>query len=179
MSIDWNHLFVPTTPLLELVLRGTIMYLVLLAAMRILVRRHIGSLNLMDLLLVVLIADAAQNAMADEYHSITEGFVICGTLIGWNYLMDALAYRYDFVARLLEPPPLPLIKHGRLQRRNMRTEFVTEDEVLSQLRQQQIESIADVRLAHLEPDGSLSAFRFDGKSSSAKIGGKHRQSPAT
>jgi uncharacterized membrane protein YcaP (DUF421 family) len=179
MDVDWNHLFVPTTPLFELVLRGTVMYLALLVAMRVLVRRHIGSLNLMDLLLVVLIADAAQNAMADEYRSLTEGFVICGTLIGWNYLMDALAYRSDFVARLLEPPPLPLIQHGRLKRRNMRSEFITEDEVMSRLRQQQIDSVADVRLAYLEPDGSLSAFRVDGESSSAKTAGEHRRSAAT
>lgn len=151
------------------------MYLALLAAMRVLVRRHIGSLNLMDLLLVVLIADAAQNAIADEYRSITEGFVICGTLIGWNYLMDALAYRSEFVARLLEPRPLPLIKSGRLLRRNMRTEFVTEDEVMSRLRQQEIELVADVRLAYLEPDGSLSVFRKDGRSSPSQHSGKNRQ----
>jgi uncharacterized membrane protein YcaP (DUF421 family) len=63
--IDWQTLFVPTTPLLELVVRGSAMYLLLLAALRFLVRRHIGSLSLMDLLLMVLIADAAQNAMGD------------------------------------------------------------------------------------------------------------------
>ena len=54
----------------------------LLPALRVLVSRHIGSLSMMDLLLMVLIADAAQNAMASEYRSITEGIVLCGTLIG-------------------------------------------------------------------------------------------------
>jgi uncharacterized membrane protein YcaP (DUF421 family) len=60
----------------------------------------------MDLLLLVLIADAAQNAMAGEYHSISKGLVLCGTLFGWNFLLDWLAYRYDWVARLLECFPL-------------------------------------------------------------------------
>src|SRR5687767_943015 len=93
MSLDWESLLVPTTPLIELILRGTLMYFALLLALRLLVRRHVGSLSLMDLLLLVLIADAAQNAMAAEYRSITEGLVLCGTLIGWNYLLDFLAFR--------------------------------------------------------------------------------------
>lgn len=156
MNLDWERLFVPQTPLLELVLRGTVMYFALLAALRMLVRRHIGSLSLMDLLLMVLIADAAQNAMGDDYHSITEGLLLCGTLIGWNYLLDFLAYRYRTVEKLLEPSPLPIVKHGRLQRRNMRQEFLTEDELLSQLRQQGVEDYRTVELACIEPDGGIS-----------------------
>jgi uncharacterized membrane protein YcaP (DUF421 family) len=57
---------------------------------------------------------------------------------------------------------LPLIKNGRMLRHNMRKEFITEDEVRSQLRQQQIEDVAAVRLAHLEPDGSISVVRANG-----------------
>jgi uncharacterized membrane protein YcaP (DUF421 family) len=163
MDIYWRGLFLLDTPFFELVIRGTVMYFAILAAMRVLVRRHVGSMNLMDLLLVVLIADAAQNAMADEYRSITGGLVLCGTLFGWNYLLDMLAYHSEFVARLVEPAPLALIKNGRFQRRNMRQEFVTEDEIMSQLREQQIEDVRDVRLAHLEPDGALSVLHSDNK----------------
>src|ERR1041384_3126193 len=94
MTVDWQTLFIPKTPILELIIRGSAMYLMLLAALRILVRRHVGSMSLMDLLLMVLIADAAQNAMSNEYRSLTEGIVLCGTLIGWNYFFDWLAYRY-------------------------------------------------------------------------------------
>jgi uncharacterized membrane protein YcaP (DUF421 family) len=163
MSFDWTSLLVPTTPLIELILRGTVMYFALLLALRLLVRRHVGSLSLMDLLLLVLIADAAQNAMAAEYRSITEGLVLCGTLIGWNYLLDFLAFRSKRVARFLEPPPLPLIRNGRLQRRNMRQEFLTEEEVMSQLRQHGIDDLQTVRLAYIEPDGAFSILRSDGK----------------
>src|ERR1041384_6886535 len=136
MNVDWETLLVPSTSVLELILRGTVMYFVLLAALRVLVRRHVGSLSLMDLLLMVLIADAAQNAMAGEYKSITEGVVLCGTLIGWNFLFDWLAYRYPAFQKILEPSPLPVIRNGQFQRRNMRQEFITEDELRSQLRQQ-------------------------------------------
>lgn len=163
MAIDWEKLFIPNTSLLELVIRGSVMYLLLLAALRVLVRRHVGSMSLMDLLLMVLIADAAQNAMADEYRSISEGVVLCATLIGWNYLFDWLAYRYSAFEKLLEPPPLPVIRNGRMLRRNMRAEFITEDELLSHLRQQEVQDVREVRSACLEPDGGLSIVRNDRK----------------
>lgn len=168
MAINWNQLFVPALPLLELALRGSVMYLGLLVAMRVLVRRHAGSLSLMDLLLVVLIADAAQNAMAGEYRSITEGLLLCGTLFFWNYALDFASYRFDAVAKILEPPPLPLVKNGRMLRRNMRQELITEEELASQLRQQEVEDLQEVKLAYLEPDGALSVFRSGKKRANSK-----------
>ena len=162
MEIDWRELFYPQTSLVELVIRGSVMYLLLLAALRVLVRRHIGSLGLMDLLLMVLIADAAQNAMADDYRSITEGLVLCGTLIGWNYLLDWLAYRYSFFQKLLEPAPLPVIRGGAFVRRNMRMELITEEELRGLLRQQGITDPAEVKMAFVESDGGLSVVRRDG-----------------
>jgi uncharacterized membrane protein YcaP (DUF421 family) len=156
MTVDWHSLAVPQTPMLELVLRGTVMYFALLTALRVLVRRHVGSLSLMDLLLMVLIADAAQNAMANEYKSLTEGLILCGTLIGWNYLFDALAYRYSWFQRLLEPAPLLVIENGQMLRRNMQREFITKDELLSQLREKGVHAPSEVEKAFVEPDGCIS-----------------------
>jgi uncharacterized membrane protein YcaP (DUF421 family) len=85
--------------------------------------------------------------------------VLCGTLIGWNYLFDWLAYRYPAFQKILEPSPLPVIKDGRLLKRNMRQELITEDELLSQLRLQEIQDVSEVQLAFLEPDGALSIVR--------------------
>ncbi|WP_442483045.1 DUF421 domain-containing protein [Aeoliella sp. SH292] len=164
MNIDWHALFVPDTSLPELILRGTFMYIALLAALRVLVRRHIGSMSLMDLLLMVLIADAAQNGMADEYRSLTEGAVLCGTLFAWNYLFDWLSYRYKWFQRILEPAPLPVIQNGKMLRRNMQRELITKDELQSQLREQGVHDVSEVEFAFIEPDGGVSVFRKDGTS---------------
>ena len=70
MPVNWNAMFVPEHSLVEIVLRGTIMYIVLFSILRFFMKRQSGVIGIADLLVIVLIADAAQNAMANEYKSI-------------------------------------------------------------------------------------------------------------
>jgi len=159
-AIDWHRMLVPSASLVELVIRGSLMYLLILAGFRIF-RRDAGSLSVSDLLVVVLIADAAQNGMAGEYHSLTEGAVIVATIFFWNYLLDWLAYRSPTVARLLHPPPLLLIQHGRIDYKNLRSQLITRTDLMEQLREQGVEEVASVRKCFLESDGRLSVIRED------------------
>jgi uncharacterized membrane protein YcaP (DUF421 family) len=156
--IDWREMFVPTGSLLELVVRGSLMYLLILAGFRVF-RRDAGSLSVSDLLVVVLIADAAQNGMAGEYKSVTEGAIVVGTIFAWNYALDWLAYRSRFVYWLLHPPPLPLVRNGQIQYRNLRSELITKDDLLSQLREQGVEDVGSVKKCFLESDGRISVIR--------------------
>jgi len=157
-SIDWRAMWVPDESLLDVVVRGSVMYLGLVFLFRIL-RRDTGNLSQADLLLVVLIADAAQNGMAGEYRSITAGLVLVGTIATWSYVLDWLSYRYRFVERLLQPAPLPLVRNGVMLLRNMRQQYITADELKSQLRQQGIARIEEVGNCYLEPDGQISVIK--------------------
>jgi len=159
-TLDWHQMFVPSGSLLELVVRGSLMYLLILAGFRIF-RRDAGSLSVSDLLVVVLIADAAQNGMAGEYKSITEGIVVVTTIFGWNYVLDWLAYRSRFVHWLLHPPALPLIRNGGIHYRNLRSQLITRDDLLALLREQGVEDVRDVKECRLENDGRLSVIRAD------------------
>jgi uncharacterized membrane protein YcaP (DUF421 family) len=145
----------------ELILRGSVIYLGLVLTFRFVLRRDVGSMGLPDILFIVLIADASQNAMAGEYKSITDGAVLLGTLVFWNVALDWLAYRSRGFRRFIEPPSLPLIKNGKWIRRNLKTQWITTDEVLSKLREHGIEDIGQVRLATLEPDGELGVRKID------------------
>jgi len=138
------------------------MYLGILVLMRIL-RREAGALSTTDLLVVVLVADAAQNAMASEYHSITEGAVLVATIFGWNYLLDWLAFRYPWAHSLLHPAPLLLVKNGRVQRRNLRSEMLTMNDLKEQLREQGVAEVREVKECYLETDGRLSVIRQAGQ----------------
>jgi uncharacterized membrane protein YcaP (DUF421 family) len=105
---------------------------------------------------LVLIADAAQNAMAGDYMSITEGMVLVGTIVVWDWFLAWLAFRSRFMARLIRPGKLLLIQNGRLNRRNMRKELITEDELKGKLRLQGYEDYSEVKRAYMESDGHIS-----------------------
>ncbi|MDT5158214.1 MAG: hypothetical protein QOC99_1377 [Acidobacteriota bacterium] len=162
-QLDWKTIFVPDTPLLEIVLRGSLMYIALFTLLRVILKRQTGTLGMTDLLLITLLADASQNAMAGEYKSLPDGIVLVGTLIFWNYAIDWLGYKYPWFERLIEPPRLPLIRNGKLLRRNMRRELITESELMGQVREQGLDDLSKVKEAYIESDGRISVVEREEK----------------
>jgi len=144
----------------ELVVRGSSIYWSLFLLFRFVLRRDAGSLGLADILMIVLIADAAQNGMSGEYKSVSEAFLLVGTIAFWNYAIDWLSFRYPWFARFAEPRVVPLVRHGRLLAANLRREMVTVEELTSQLRQNGIQRLEDVKHAFLEADGHLSIIKL-------------------
>src|SRR5689334_6028553 len=95
-SVDWTAMLTPSGSLVEIVIRGTLMYLGLFIILRVILKRQSGGLSVTDLLLVVLIADAAQNGMAGEYKSVPEGLLLVATLVFWNFALDWLGYHWPW-----------------------------------------------------------------------------------
>jgi len=156
-AVNWSQLFVPNGSLVELVIRGSIVYLLALTFMRIL-RRGSG-ITRADLLFITFIADASQNGMAGNYQSITEAGVLVGTIFGWNYGLDWLSYRVEAVHRLLEPPPILVVRHGKPIFRALRAELISIEDLMEQLREQGVDSLAHVKRCYVEADGKLSVIR--------------------
>lgn len=159
MSLDWSEIFGIHVSPLELIIRGTAMYLFLFLLFRVVVRRRVGAIGMADILILVIIADAAQNAMSGEYKSVTEGAILIGTILFWNLAIDWLNFRVPAVRDWLEPPPMLLIRDGRILHRNLRHEFVTEDELKSKLREKGVKEYSEVAEAHMESDGSVSVIK--------------------
>lgn len=160
--VDWQSVFVPTESLLEIIIRGTIMYLAIFALMRIF-RRQAGSFSIADLIVVVVIADAAQNGMAGDSKSVTEALLLIGTIIFWDFFLDWLGFKSKFLRRIIEPEKLKVIENGKYLRENMRQEMITGEELDSQMREQGIEDIGQVKVAYLESDGHFSFIKKDGE----------------
>ena len=158
-GVDWQSMFVPTIGLAEVVVRGTIIYLAMFVILRFIARRQAGNFGPADLLVIVLIADAAQNGLGKDYSSVTEGIVLVLTIVGWEYLLDWLAWRFPAVRPWLNAPPLKLIENGKLAQHAMAREMLSEDELAGQLRQHEVEHPEDVRVAYLEGDGRLSVIK--------------------
>ncbi len=158
-EVDWGELFTLSLPLLEIVVRGTAMFWFLFLLMRFVLRRNTATVGMADMLMVVLLADAAQNGMSGEAMSIADGMLLVSVLMIWNYCFDWLAFNVPAIARFADPPPLLLVDRGRLMRRNMRAEHITEDELRAQLREQGVESLSAVKAMYLEPSGEFSILK--------------------
>lgn len=163
MALDWHSLLSFTVPPLELFVRGSLIYGFLFAVFRTVLQRDIGAVGVADVLLLVLVADAAQNAMAGEYRSVSDGIVLVSTILGWNLLLDFLAYKFPLMRRLLQPNTLCLVRDGRIQHRALRRELISVEELQAKLRESGVEDVADVRLAVMESDGSVSVVKKDEK----------------
>jgi uncharacterized membrane protein YcaP (DUF421 family) len=162
-NLDWHGIFSPSVPFLEIILRGTIVYLVLFVLLRMTFRRIGGNIGLGDVLMIALVAAAAQNAIAREHHSVTDGLILIATIAFWNYALDWLGQHVPLIQRFYHPPPLLLVKNGRLLHKNMRQELITEDELMSQLRRAGVQKLADVAEAYMEGDGSITVTSNDKK----------------
>ena len=161
-GVDLAKLFGLSLSPIEIILRGSLTYLALFAILR-LFKRESGTVGIADLLVIVLIADAAQNGLAGDYTSITEGVLLVATIVAWSYALDWLAHRSRRLERLLKPQPLLLVRDGRPLRRHLTQELITEDELAGQLRLHGIDDIARVKMAYLESDGRISVVPQDGQ----------------
>ena len=156
---DWNDVFSMTMPALELVLRGSVMYWFLFLVFRLILRRDVGSMGITDFLFVVLLGDAAQNGMIGEATSATDAVVLISTLVFWNVFIDWATYRFPAIEPLFAAQRLCLVRHGRRIRRNMRREFISDEELMSKVREQGLEDLSRVKFMYLESDGEISLIR--------------------
>lgn len=157
--MDVAGLFATSLNPLELVLRGSVMYVFLFLLFRFALRRDGGSLGIADVLLVVVIADASQNAMAGEYRTITDGIILVATIAAWNWVMDWATFRFPRLRGFLDAPPVTLVRRGQLMRREMRRELITVPELMARLREHGIEKLAEVKIARLEGTGDITVIR--------------------
>ena len=153
------HLAVPWW---ELVLRSVGVYVVLLFGLRVFGKREVGQFTLFDLVFVLLVANAVQPAITGPDASLAGGVVIISSLLIANFLVGRLD-AIPAVHRLLTAPPRVLAEDGKLDRQAMRREGVDEEEILMACREHGIADLAEVKLAMLESDGSISVVGKDGK----------------
>ena len=153
------HVSVP-----ELVLRGTLVYWLLFLIFRFVLRRDVGALGVADILLLVIVADAAQNAMAGGYDTFAEGAILVLTIVAWNWLLDFLAFHFAAVRRFASPSRLTLVSRGIPNLRHMRREYISLSELKEKLREQGVEDLREVKVAYLEGDGQISVIRRSGES---------------
>jgi len=146
-------------PPLLIAVRSILMYLALLLGLRMFGKREVGQFTLFDLVLVLLVANAIQPAMTGPDTSLGGGFVILAALFGLNVLIAWLRGRSPFVQHLIEPRPTVIARDGRWFPSALRREGISHDELGMALREHSLNSVEDVALAVLEPDGTISILK--------------------
>ena len=149
------------TPWLEILLRCAIVYAAVLIGIRLSGKREIGQMAPFDLVLVLLIANAVQNAMVGNDNSLTGGLVAAGALLLLNFTVGRAARRWLGLGRVLKGHAAVLVNRGIVLEEHLKQEGIARDELMGALREHGVGSIDDVRLAVLEVDGSISVLKND------------------
>lgn len=149
--------------ILDIALRSSIIYIAILLGLRLLGKRHVAQLSLVDFVLVLLISNAVQNAMVGSDSSLLGGVVAAATLLILNFVISAVLYRSTRFDVLLEGNPTLLVHNGRAIRKHLEQERITEEELERAVREHGIGSIGEVRNAVMELDGSISVVPRDGE----------------
>jgi uncharacterized membrane protein YcaP (DUF421 family) len=145
----------------DIALRTTIIYLALLVGIRLTGSRQLGQMSAFDLVLLLIIANAVQNAMVGPDTSLAGGLVAAGVLLFWHQVINRLRRSSRAFSRLLAGEGILLISDGAILEDQLRRAGVTRDELLQALREHGVPTIDQVRLAALEPDGAVSVIRYD------------------
>jgi uncharacterized membrane protein YcaP (DUF421 family) len=147
--------------LLEIILRTGIIYVVVLVGLRLTGKREVGQMTPFDLVLLLLIANAVQNAMTGPDTSVTGGIIAAATLLILNMIVTRLVFSNRRVRHVVEGSPTLLIRHGKILKENLDKEQIPDESLRQALREHSVSSVEDVNLAVLEVDGSISVLKND------------------
>jgi uncharacterized membrane protein YcaP (DUF421 family) len=156
-----SELWELSIPWWELVLRGSVVYFVLLALVRLSGKRTVGQFTPFDLVVVVLLGDAVQGSMLSGDQSLPGGLILAGTLLGWNQLLGFATARSRRLESMVEGRADILARNGEVDHDALRAANMTLDDLQEAMREHGIAAVQDVRLALLEKDGSITILERD------------------
>lgn len=163
--------------LLDVSFRSLAVYLFMFAGIRIFGKNQLSQLNAGDIVLLLLISNAVQNAMVGSNTSLQGGLVAALVLFGANFIVKKVIFKNPKIKSLIESDPVILIKDGIVDNVAMKKEDIGFDELEEAVREHGVEKIADVKLAVLEVDGNISVISMDKTSNSTNFTHHKRKYP--
>jgi uncharacterized membrane protein YcaP (DUF421 family) len=143
---------------LNIILRAAVVYLALVLGLRLFGKKELSQLSVIDLVFILLISNAVQNAMTGPDTSLAGGLVAAVTLFLANFALKWLIFRSRRIDRLLEGEPVMLVYHGQIKQRNLDLVQMSRDELEQTVREHGLMSVSQVDLAVLEVDGNISVL---------------------
>jgi len=153
---------------LNVIVSSATIYLFITIAFRLFGKKELAQLSVLDVVFVLLISNAVQNAMVGSDTSLLGGIVAACTLFTLNFIFKFLLYRFKSFSHFVEGEPLILVSEGKVKDRNLRKAEISTDELVEAIHEHGLRSIRDVNLAILEVDGNISIMSDDYKKRSVK-----------
>ncbi len=153
---------VTLSTLLDIFVRTGAVYLVILVGLRLAGKREIGQMTVFDLVVLLLIANAVQNAMVGPDTSLLGGILAAVVLLVVNGLVARLRLKWPRFRQWVEGTPTLLVLHGKLISEHLRKEGLDEETLLTALREHGIADLSGAEMAVLEIDGSISVVPVGG-----------------
>lgn len=144
---------------MEIVIRAGVMFVFLWVVTRVVGKRELGQLSAFELVLLVTMGDLVQQGVTQEDYSVTGAVLTVGTFALMSVGLSYVSWRFPRTRPVLEGRPAVVVRDGAMQHDVMRMERMSDTELLEAARKEGIRDLAEVDLAVLENDGSLSFFR--------------------
>jgi len=143
---------------LDIILRSLAVYVFIILAIRLFGKKELSQLSITDLVLILLISNAVQNAMVGPNSSLSGGLVAALTLFVLNYIIKLATYKSKFISNILEGEPIMLVYKGFVKIENLNKQKITFEELAAVVREHGLEKVEDAELVMLERDGSISVI---------------------
>lgn len=149
----WTNMFVPGLPVIDKILRAIIVYFFLVVALKLAGRRELAQLNAFDLVVLLTVANAVQDAIIGNDNSVTGGLIGAATLLVVNYLVVRFSFEYNRRHRHIGSSGLTLIENGHIQQEALKKELITLDELREAASRQGFNSLREIEAATLNKEG--------------------------
>jgi uncharacterized membrane protein YcaP (DUF421 family) len=160
-SIIFDHMFQLPLPILEKLARPVIVYLVLVVLLRIFGKRELAQLNPFDLVVLLSLSNTVQNAIIGDDNSVTGGVIGAFGLLAINWLVVRVLFRSPGLTRVLEGRSSILVREGQIDTKALARESLSKEELVEVVHKQGFESVDQVRLCQLEPNGTFYMEAFE------------------
>jgi uncharacterized membrane protein YcaP (DUF421 family) len=160
-SLLFQHMFQLPLPVAEKLLRPVIVYLVLVALLRLFGKRELAQLNPFDLVVLLSLSNTVQNAIIGDDNSVTGGVIGAFGLLAINWIVVRMLYRSPRLTRAFEGRSTILIRDGQIDRKALERESLTRQELLDAVHRQGFEHLHQVRRCELEPNGTFFVEAFE------------------
>jgi Predicted membrane protein len=146
---------------IRIVFSSVAVYFFIIVAIRLFGKKELAQLSVYDLVFILLISNAVQNAMVGPDSTLTGGLVAAASLFVVNYILKKMQFRFPKFGRAIQGEAIMLVFEGKILSSNMKNAGITEDELMEVIREHGVATVSEVDLAVLEVDGNISVLSTD------------------